>query len=220
MKAPQINSLTATRAFAAILVFIHHYGGEIYPFTLLPAVFRSGNIAVSYFFVLSGFVLYITYRDRKISYADYIKRRIGRIYPTYIVALLLSVIVLAAYYNYSLSSVRSAKEIGLSALLLQAYVPSYPLTLNGPGWSISVEMLFYFVFPAALFLQQRKSYLFALILGIFFISSQLLHLRYYPYRHSLPDNIVDTVFFNPVIHLSQFMMGMVAGWLFTRSTLQ
>src|ERR1035437_10821131 len=95
----QINSLTATRAIAAIMVFIHHFGRDIFPFNRCPSVFTSGNIAVGYFFMLSGFVLYITYYLKDISFGDYIKKRISRIVPIYEIALLLTIFFAVYFYN-------------------------------------------------------------------------------------------------------------------------
>src|SRR4051812_17074411 len=98
----QIDSLTSTRAVAAIMVFIHHFGREIFPFSKWPKVFSSGNLAVSYFFVLSGFVLYIGYHGKNFSYGDFLKRRIARIVPIYEIALFLAVFFAVRYHNYDL----------------------------------------------------------------------------------------------------------------------
>ena len=137
----RVNALTATRAVAALMVVIHHFGGSVFPFNKLPAIFRNGNIAVSYFFVLSGFVLFISYYRQQPAYGNYIKRRIGRIVPVYLLALLLSISLAFGFDHYTLSG-ESVKQVVFSTLLLQAFIPSYPLTLNGPGWTISVEMFF------------------------------------------------------------------------------
>lgn len=212
MKA-QINALTSTRAFAAIMVVIHHFADAVFPFSKLPKVFHSGNIAVSYFFVLSGFVLYVAYHDVPVSFGDFFKRRVARIVPVYILALVSMILVAVGFLNYSLNGV-AFKEIALSALFLQAYVPSYPLVLNSPAWTISVEMFFYALFPLFLLLLNRNRTVFVSVMAILFILAQYFHLKYYAQRWSLPDSIVDTVFFNPVMHISQFLIGMIGGYLF------
>ena len=51
---------------------------------------------------------------------------------------------------------------------------------------------------------------------VLFTLSQYLNLTYYHDRHTLSDNIVDTVFFSPEIHISQFLIGMIGGYLFNR----
>ena len=212
---PQINALTATRAVAALMVFIHHFGGNVFPFNLCPSVFHSGNVAVSYFFVLSGFVLFISYGDKGIGYREYMKRRIGRIVPIYLFALVLSIGVAFCFYHYTMSGL-TIKQIVFSALFLQAFIPGYPLCLNGPGWTISVEMFFYFLFPLLLSFQKKKFVPFLVLTIVLYIVSQALHLYYYPIRWSGSNSIVDTVFYNPIIHINQFMTGMVGAHLFFR----
>jgi peptidoglycan/LPS O-acetylase OafA/YrhL len=49
---------------------------------------------------------------------------------------------------------------------------------------------------------------------LLFVLAQYFHLKYYAQRWSLPDSIVDTVFFNPVVHISQFLVGKIGGYLF------
>jgi len=214
----QINALTSTRAVAAIMVVIHHFGSDLFPFSLSKNIFHGGNIAVSYFFVLSGFVLFISYNRVVISYADYFKRRIGRIVPVYLLALALMICFFTLYKNYTLDG-KASKEIFLSMFFLQAYVPSYPLVLNSPAWTISVEMFFYILFPFFLLLLNKNAKAFAAITLVLFIASQAFHLEYYSVRWSLPDSIVDTVFFNPAMHINQFMIGMIGGYLFSKNKL-
>ena len=210
----QINALTATRAVAAILVFIHHFGTGVFPFNKAVYFFSSGNIAVGYFFVLSGFVLYISYSNKDISYSSYISKRIGRIVPVYWIALLLAVLAGVIYYSYNWHSWQAFREFTYSALFIQAWIPSYPMCLNGPGWTISIEMFFYFIFPFLLLLQKKNLKIFAALTVVLYTLAQYFHLKYYPDRHSLPDNIVDTVFFNPVMHINQFMIGMIGAYLY------
>jgi peptidoglycan/LPS O-acetylase OafA/YrhL len=211
----QIKALTATRAIAAIMVVIHHFGANIYPFNRFPNVFHIGDIAVSYFFVLSGFVLYISYNGAAVDYGKYLNRRIGRIVPIYLFALLLFVVVALCYYDYVLSA-KAMKEILLSATFLQAYISSYPLVLNSPAWTISVEMFFYLLFPLFLLLLSKHVRVFVILTIVLSVLSQYFHLKYYPVRWSLPDSIADTVFFNPLMHINQFLIGMIGGYLYSK----
>jgi peptidoglycan/LPS O-acetylase OafA/YrhL len=207
----QVNSLTATRAVAAIMVVIHHFGYGVFPFSLFPGFFHSGNIAISYFFVLSGFVLYLSYENKKISYPDYVKRRIGRIVPVYMLALLLFIIVAFAYYDYRASS-NLIKQIIYCAFMIQAYFPQYALALNSPSWTISVEMLFYLLFPLFLLIQKKAIKLFVTATVLLFISSQVVHIWYYNGGVRLSEQMEGLAFYLPFIHISQFLMGMIAGY--------
>ena len=210
----QINALTATRAVAALLVVIHHFGTSIFPFKLAPTFFSSGNVAVGYFFVLSGFVLYISYSGKEFSYRNYLTKRIGRIVPVYELALLWTIYNSVSFFNYNLHSAQSIREILYSVFIIHAFIPSYPLVLNGPGWTISIEMFFYLLFPLLLIFQNKNFRLFVAVTILLYLASQYIHLKYYPIRRQLEDNILDTVFFNPVIHLSQFLIGMIGGYIY------
>ena len=95
----QINSLTATRAIAAIMVYIFHFGRDIYPFNKLNSVFGCGNISVSYFFVLSGFVLFISYFKNKFTWGGFLAKRLIRIAPAYFIALGISVLLYFFFYK-------------------------------------------------------------------------------------------------------------------------
>ncbi len=80
----RIEQLTFTRFIAAISIVIFHYGRNITPLNYCDFVFCQANMAVSYFFVLSGFVMAIAYRDNKrVHFGRFIQRRFARIYPVY-----------------------------------------------------------------------------------------------------------------------------------------
>jgi peptidoglycan/LPS O-acetylase OafA/YrhL len=211
----QINSLTATRFVAALMVFIHHFGTKVFPFNQFVYFFDSGNLAVSYFFVLSGFVLYISYDQSNISYADYFKRRVGRIVPVYLLALVLFIIVAFCFYDYKFSN-NLVRQIIYCALFLQAYFPQYALSLNSPAWTISVEMLFYILFPLFLFIEKRNTKFFVTITILLFIVSQFIHLRYYQGGIKLSEKVEGYTFYHPFIHMSQFLLGMIGGYLYKK----
>jgi peptidoglycan/LPS O-acetylase OafA/YrhL len=212
----QIKALTATRAIAAIMVVIHHYGGQVFLFNRFPKIFHNGNTAVSYFFVLSGFVLYISYNGLKIGYGDYLRKRIGRIVPVYLLALGLFIPVAVSFYDYVIDRA-AITEIILSATFLQAYIPGYALTLNSPAWSISVEMSFYLVFPLLLLFLNKSLRGFIIVAILFFTFSQVLHLKYYTEKWWGEGHYMeDFVFFNPVMHINQFMIGMIGGYIYEK----
>lgn len=212
---PQINALTATRFFAAIMVVIHHYGYNLFPFFYAEKIFHSGNLAVSYFFVLSGFVLYISYHGRHVSDMDFIKRRLGRIAPVYWLALLLFVVVALTVGHYVFST-DMVKQIAYSALFLQAWFPNYALCLNSPAWTISVEMLFYLSFPLLLRLQSRNARFFTVAAVVMFVASQAVHICYAAGPLNARGEAI--FFFNPLVHISQFMVGMVGAHIFRTTT--
>jgi len=86
----EIRPLTSLRFIAALLVFLHHFGGFLYGTAATSiglALIVEGHFGVNIFFVLSGFL--ITYRyfsdpdDKPLNLFQYIVKRIARIYPLY-----------------------------------------------------------------------------------------------------------------------------------------
>lgn len=94
-----IDSLTSTRAIAAIVVVFFHFA----PATgvhFIDNLIRSGNLAVSYFFVLSGYIMYVSYNNNPVSYGQFIKRRVARIVPIYWTSIFLSFLLFDKVYMY------------------------------------------------------------------------------------------------------------------------
>lgn len=212
-----IPALTATRAIAAILIVMFHYGKHIPPFDRYIHFFFQANIAVGYFFVLSGFVMMWTYRQKKVALKPFYIKRIARITPVYYLALVFGVLMLfhQQYLGQGLVS-EHYKEIVYNTLFIQSYIPGYALTVNVPAWSLSVEMLFYLSFPLFLVFAQRRQKAFIWFVIIFFIASQVVHqimvdkLRVGPFDNEMHE----LVYYNPVFHLNQFLLGMMGVYVY------
>jgi peptidoglycan/LPS O-acetylase OafA/YrhL len=145
-----VPALTGIRFFAALFVFIYHYGAwGLDNAGLLPqpiaTLLHNGYFGVSGFFVLSGFILSHAHPAAFVhgrQYVDYLIARFGRIYPVYLLTLLVALpISLAALTPHSALSV---------LLMVQAWYS--PLSDNGfawvlQAWTLSVELVFYLLFP-------------------------------------------------------------------------
>jgi peptidoglycan/LPS O-acetylase OafA/YrhL len=158
---PQIHPLTSARFFAAMLVVVFH-GAQLLPEATRRAfpgpianVVATGYIAVSFFFVLSGFVLAYTYLDAPIVPRKFLVSRIARIYPVYFLALVLW----GAVRSFAPDDGQTTESLVLSGVLnvtmLQAWFAKAALSWNYPGWSLSVEAFFYFLFPMLALLVAR-----------------------------------------------------------------
>jgi len=144
-----LSSLTSLRFFAALAVLIHHTAGICENLYLFNLVGQVGWLGVSFFFVLSGFVLMWSF-DRKISPSVYILRRLTRIYPLHIVCLLVSLCF------FLLTGFPIGGYIGTipgtiaNFLLIQDWVPGHPnirQAWNGVSWTLSCEFFFYILAP-------------------------------------------------------------------------
>jgi peptidoglycan/LPS O-acetylase OafA/YrhL len=146
--AAQLPSLTGLRWVAAFLVFgFHLHVEQIYrdgrAADLLSFFFAPGPVGVSFFFILSGFVLAWSARANDTTRAFW-RRRAAKLLPNHLVTW---AIVLAALLV--LSRGVTGAEAGLNASLLQAWVPdeSIYFGINTPSWSLSCEAFFYALFP-------------------------------------------------------------------------
>lgn len=118
------------------------------------AILRHGYLAVGTFFLLSGFVLARSYRstswDGK-NLSRYGAGRFARIYPTYVLSLL---IVSPFIFQYFFPAGRPGPALSERAavianygLVLQGWTASPSVHWNTPAWSLSCEFFFYLCFP-------------------------------------------------------------------------
>lgn len=152
----ELRSLTGARGIAAWLVVLFHLrfaAGSQLP-DWLHAVLDKGYLAVDFFFVLSGFVLWLNYqqkfRDGGLAVAPrFICRRIARIWPLH--AVMLAGAILFALALTLRGTPDHAQfpwlELPLHLLLVQNWGFTDSLTWNDPAWSISCELGAYLLFP-------------------------------------------------------------------------
>ncbi|WP_051348640.1 acyltransferase family protein [Peribacillus kribbensis] len=142
-----INSLTSFRFFAALMVFLFHMG--------IFTQFQLGAAGVSFFFILSGFILAYNYKMKltvinKEVLISFYKARFAKIYPVHILTFLISVpLVILTFKPDNLYLVKFAFMSAINLLLIQSFFPN-PGTyfnFNGVSWTLSVEAFFYFTFP-------------------------------------------------------------------------
>ena len=209
------NILTGFRFFAAFIVVNYHYGNITGPPSVARGFLSSGPEMVTFFFVLSGFVMAVAYLKRKnFSVSDYWMARIARIAPVYYLAFVLGIFVFYSASDYKNNII----GVILNAVLLQSWVPPYPLSINGPGWSLSVEAFFYICFPAILiFLKKSKPNVLILMITAvaLYLLSQLVLINLYnsPICVQFPSVGHDLVYFFPLSHFPSFYLGVAGGYL-------
>ncbi|WP_432834168.1 acyltransferase family protein [Dactylosporangium sp. CA-092794] len=152
----RLPSLTGTRFLAAFMVLGFHVSisGLFAPGLAqdtLTAIFAQGASGVSFFFILSGFVLTWSARpgDRP---ARFWRRRWAKIYPSHVVAWVLALGGMVA------AGKAIAADQGLATLfLVQAWWPTERVyfAVNTPSWSLSAEAFFYLTFPLIFALLRR-----------------------------------------------------------------
>jgi peptidoglycan/LPS O-acetylase OafA/YrhL len=156
---PRLAALASARFFAAFHVLLFH-ASAMRGLNWAPRWWQTfasaGYVAVSFFFVLSGFVLVYTYEGKKFDLGRFWRARFARLYPVY----LLSLVVCAPFFFYVITrfdfpgfewtKAHLTAAVVLVLAMLQAWVPGAAMTWNGVAWAVSVEIFFYVVFPVLL----------------------------------------------------------------------
>jgi len=212
----RIEQITFTRFIAAISIVIFHYGRNVFPFKIesISFLFNQANIGVSYFFILSGFVMIIAYGQKvKINTIDYLKNRFARIYPVYFLA----IILLLIFFTITSSKIDFYGLI-LNIFLIQSWIPGQALSFNYPGWSLAVEFLFYLAFPFLFNYVYSKFDFKRIVIPILFIwvvSQICLHIASTTsFYKGFPSKSHDLIYYFPIMHLNEFLMGNLAGLFF------
>ncbi len=124
--------------------YIYFYASEPIRETLGPVVAQGGYTGVGFFFILSGFVLAWVWRPTD-TISGFWRRRIFKIFPNHILVFAVALLLVASVAK---SQIDFGKQIW-AILLLQAWSPdpSVFLSANSVTWSLSCELLFYFLFP-------------------------------------------------------------------------
>lgn len=238
-KLDLLPSLTGMRAIAAFMVFGLHFlfmqfatpvgattpGVSDLIFILL---FANGGVGVTFFFVLSGFVLtWATSPEQGAS--EFWWRRFAKIYPVVVVT------TLAAFVGFGLIHQQwtSWNVVLTNLLLVQAWSPdqAYSLALNPVLWSLSCEAFFYLIFPALLpaFTRASKRALWLTGAGCVALTFLLPRVAERMFTLRPPEPVVraplegfDTGFsfwftsMFPLMRLTEFLLGMVLATLMLR----
>lgn len=168
--------LDAFRAIAAILVIFGHVelikSAQNLPnmFSELPFFMAQGDLAVTFFFVLSGFLItYLLLIEKEkygsVSLKIFYLRRIFRIWPLYFL-----ITFIGFYYLYFTVGFTSTdfKSLYYHLAVLSNIAPrSNPLAFQ--SWSIGVEEQFYILWPWIFFLPNKKSIypIITIIIGLY-----------------------------------------------------
>jgi peptidoglycan/LPS O-acetylase OafA/YrhL len=229
---PQLSALTSLRFFAALhVVLFHLYALNIFAGTgFYHALAAIGYVGVSFFFILSGFILVYTYADRDFTAWHFWRARFARIYPAYLLSLLFTAptfILMCAYLPWFKGHWLLSSTLVLT--LLQSWVPQAALAWNSPAWSLSVEAFFYLLFPLLLARlarwQIRKLKMMALVCLAVTLSLSIGYVIFMPdgveYVNDESNDLIwlNVLRFNPLARLPEFIMGACCGFLFLRTSL-
>ena len=214
--ATKLPSLTGLRWLAAFLVFGFHVG--TLDLIQTPSyhhkwdmVFGGGASGVSFFFVLSGFVLVWSARSDDTVFRFW-RRRLAKIYPTHVVMWVVIIAVAALWWG---DSIRHDYAVG-GFFLLQPWInyKDFPYSINPVSWSLGCEAFFYLCFPLVLPLVKRSGvrllYVLAGLMVVLIYGAALYRLRlpvHYQYWF---------VYMFPPVRSLEFWLGVFVGELVVR----
>ena len=218
MLSKSIDGLTSIRFFAAFFVFFSHLEAR-WPLSgphFITNIISQGPVAMSLFFILSGFILTYNYKNMQPhrEYSQFIMRRFARIYPVYILAACLTLYWLGVPLHGDFQAL--AKIVFLmftNIFIIQAWFPaSFAYWNDGLSWSLSVEAFCYLLFPAILYYflkltdKARKNILIICYLCTILPSISFVLLD--------PKPIFPTIYALPIFRLPEFIMGIICCLIF------
>ncbi len=215
----EIPQLTFTRFLASISIVILHYGLFTWPMNTSFFSHFNGELisAMSYFFLLSGFILVVSSAKDKslpdeINSRYFWKKRAARILPVYLFALIIFFCI-NFKYDPSIPLKWQIQSYYHSIFLLQSWKYKMALDVNYPAWSLSVEAFFYFIFPWVYSnlrnLVNKRLIIISLVAWV---------LNTYIFISLLEDNApANFAKFFPLLHVATFVAGVCSGILFVRN---
>lgn len=153
--------------FAATVCLVHSYNlSNFQPLSSIPGILSS-TVAVKAFFVVSGFLIFMSCERAK-SLGDYAIKRARRIYPAYFTIVMLCAIGLLAVSSKSAHDYFTAdwlKYVAANLGFLNFLHPSLPgvfegnrlAAVNGALWTLKIEVMFYLCVPLFVLLFRKFS---------------------------------------------------------------
>lgn len=215
----RLDALTALRFFAAAMIVLTHAHPIFGSFGIADAAPLGQG--VSFFFVLSGFILAYNYRDfsRDGSISRFLVARFARVWPLHLVT---CVIWIGLIFHFDRETYFTG-EVGMIRLisnltLTQSWIPLkvWSLSFNGVAWSISNEMFFYLLFPLLIGMWSKhwaKLFFVATAALVAFLwAGNALQLKTSDYYEGV--SLLGTVYFNPLVRVFEFMFGIFIAKVF------
>lgn len=165
----RLRGIDALRGAAALGVVLYHAvgpKGQSEPIILkwlaapfLPVI-RLGYVGVFLFFVISGFCIHLSRARAQsegraaVSFTNFWKRRIRRLYPPYLIALLLFLVIAGFTTKFEATFVY-VWDVLLHLLMLHNLDSRTVYSINGVFWTLAIEEQLYLAYFLLLFLRKR-----------------------------------------------------------------
>ena len=214
-----VEGLDHLRGFAAFLVLFHHgfwvalgmrtpppISWANWPKAQNPlfAPIIEAHVAVTIFFVLSGFIFTLVGYDKTIAYGGYMRNRALRVLPVFLTALFFGIALFPERFEWQafLATATIFADMGDAALQLHPVSTAF--------WTVAIEVQFYLIFPFLIAIMTKEGtrpllWMIALLLGLrtvgFVLGDSIRDLNYW---HLIPGRL-DT-----------FLIGMLGARVYMR----
>lgn len=151
----KVYSIHYLRGIAALIVVGFHarsFLNNIYPIPSLgDSLFLSGASGVDIFFIISGFIIALSTKNKQQSTAiDFISKRFFRVYPVFAIMLI--------FFYFVYPGITEKNLLKSLLLIHQSYGlegPFFGYNALMPAWTLTYEVYFYTVFLASLCISHR-----------------------------------------------------------------
>ena len=188
----RLRSIDALRGIAALGVVLYHSVSQSqqavpqnllqWPVKLLQLLSSFGYIGVFLFFVISGFCIHLQWakskassHERPIEFGSFWRRRIRRLYPPYLIAFALFMLMAALTTGINVTHF-FVYDVVMHLLMLHNLDPHTCYSINGVFWTLAIEEQLYLAYFLLLFLRKRWGWTITLVIcalarpGWFFLS--------------------------------------------------
>lgn len=214
IRKSKIDAITTFRFFAAICLVLHHCFPVYFPNSVLLSNFVL-QTGVTFFFVLSGFILYYNYPvlSSKKDKLNFFVARFARIWPLHAFMLLLSLLI---FSNNEFTFLQKITP----AFLLQAWIPktAFCFAINSVSWTLSCEMFFYLTFPFLISNIKRnwvqKLVILSLPIALSVLLIKIFHIPLWEnVMYSNKITAISLLHYCPISRIIEFFIGILVGVL-------
>ena len=172
MKVNRVLALDGLRGLFCMMVVFFHCSETIMPnFLYDNFIVRSSDLFVDFFFVLSGFVIFLNYQNIVSikQFKIFILKRFFRLYPLLSFSVLIFFLAEIISLNYLKELVNNTESFSshlhnlLESLTFMNSTPIFgtSMGMNYPSWSISAEMISYLFFAALMLYTDKRNTIFS-----------------------------------------------------------
>ncbi|HYG15338.1 MAG TPA: acyltransferase [Bacteroidia bacterium] len=198
------------KGYSIFTIVLYHFFQALPMYSVLDKAINIGGTGIHTFLTISGFGLYLSFRDKPLGFVPFIKRRLSKIYIPYIIVMGITALIALFIPIVDNSPYAFLGHVFLYKMFDSAIIGSY----GGQFWFISTIIQFYLVFHVLAWFKRNSSAAMFLITGLVLSFGWAAFLAY----SGLADKAAYNRFF--LQYLWEFMLGMLLADLLKQGKLE